>query len=301
MLSIIICSVSPEKLERTKASIEATVGVEHEFVVIDNNARKWPITKAYNEGAKIARFPYLLFVHEDVRFHSQGWGKFITDKLREPDCGVIGYAGTKVMSGSYSGWCQDWEWQVLLLWQGMSSGRTELMASGVALEYPFEEAVVLDGLAMYVRREVWEEFRFDEEALTGFHCYDVDFTLRVATSGRYHNYVCCSLSASVEHMSEGNLNRGWYSDTIRMHKTRWKGLLPFSCIPGYDLRSDDFLRRKERIAHYFLRKVILAGFPEKYQVYRDFVFSRPMTLKHLGHIFDDTFLLLKSIRNRVSR
>ncbi len=296
MLSIIICSVSPEKLEKTKACIDATAGVEHEFVVIDNNVRKWPITKAYNEGAKIARFPYLLFVHEDVRFHSQDWGKFIVDKLREPGCGVIGYAGSKVMSASYSGWCQDHDWDVLFLWQGTASGRTELRATGVTLEHPFEEVVTLDGLAMFMRRDLWEEFRFDEESLTGFHCYDVDFTLRVAASGRYRNYVCCSPSASIEHMSEGNLNRSWYSDTIRMHKTAWKGLLPISCVPGYDFGSRDFLRKKERTAHYFLRNLIRAGFPEKYMVYREFVFSRPMTLKHIGHIFDDTLLLVKSMK-----
>ncbi len=292
MLSIIICSVSPEKLEKTKASIEATVCVEHEFVVIDNNVRNWSITKAYNEGAKKARYPYLLFVHEDVIFHSYGWGKFILDKLREPDCGVIGYAGTKVMSGSYSGWCQDGDWRVLLLWQGTSSGRSELRATGVELGRPFEEVVALDGLAMFLRRDLWEEFRFDEESLTGFHCYDVDFTLRVAVSGRYHNYVCCSLSALVEHTSEGNLNHDWYSDTIRMHKTRWGGLLPLSCIPGYDFRSSDFLRRKERVAHYFLRNAIRAGYVGKHSVYREFVLSHPMTFKHIGHILEDTFHLL---------
>ena len=183
MLSIIICSVSPEKLKKAKDCIDATIGVEHEFIVIDNNVRKWPLTRAYNEGAKMARFPYLLFVHEDVIFHACGWGNFVIDKLREQDCGVVGYAGTKVMSGSYSGWCQDGDWNVLLLWQGTAAGRTELRASGVTLEHPFEEVVALDGLAMFMRRDLWEEFRFNEESLTGFHCYDVDFTPRVASSG----------------------------------------------------------------------------------------------------------------------
>ena len=145
---------------------------------------------------------------------------------------------------------------------------------------------------MFMRRDLWEEFRFNEESLTGFHCYDVDFTLRVASSGKYHNYVCCSVSALVEHTSEGNLNQGWYADTIRMHKTCWKGMLPCSCVPEYDFGSSDFLRRKERVAHYFLRNIIRSGYSEKYLVYREFVFSHPMTLKHLGHIIGDTFYLL---------
>lgn len=295
MLSIIICSVSPERLKKTKSSIESTIGVEHEFIVIDNNVRKWSLTKAYNEGAKMSRFPYLLFVHEDVIFHAYGWGKFIMEKLREPGCGVIGYAGSKVMSGSYAGWNQDYDWNSLLLWQGTASGRTDLRAADVVLGHPFEEVAVLDGLALFVRRDVWEEFRFDELSLKGFHCYDVDFTLRVAASGKYHNYVCCSFSAIIEHTSEGNLNQSWYSDTIWMHKTCWKDLLPFSCIKGYDFGSRDFLKRREKVAHYFLRNIISAGYKEKYIVYREFIFSHPMTFKHLGHILDDSFHLVSSV------
>ena len=103
MLSIIICSVSPERLQAVKQNIQQSIGVEHEFVVIDNREKKWPIAKAYNYGARAAVYPYLFFVHEDVKFHSQNWGLFIEKKLQEPDCGVIGFTGSKVKLKCYSG------------------------------------------------------------------------------------------------------------------------------------------------------------------------------------------------------
>ena len=81
MLSIIICSVSPERLQAVKQNIQQSIGVEHEFVVIDNREKKWPIAKAYNYGARAAVYPYLFFVHEDVKFHSQNWGLFIDQHL----------------------------------------------------------------------------------------------------------------------------------------------------------------------------------------------------------------------------
>ena len=68
MLSVIICSIEPEKAEEVKANIDKTSGIPHEFIVIDNREKQWPITKAYNEGAKMAKYPYLLFIHEDVFF-----------------------------------------------------------------------------------------------------------------------------------------------------------------------------------------------------------------------------------------
>ena len=110
MLSIIICSISPERLQAVKRNIQHSIGVEHEFIIIDNREKKWPIAKAYNYGAYAAKYPYLFFVHEDVKFHSQNWGGVIENKLREPDCGVIGFAGSKVKLKSYSGWGQSYEW-----------------------------------------------------------------------------------------------------------------------------------------------------------------------------------------------
>ena len=51
----------------------------------------------------------------------------------------------------------------------------------------FAEVVAVDGFGMFVRKEVWKANPFDEKMLTGFHCYDVDFSLQIAVSKRYRN------------------------------------------------------------------------------------------------------------------
>ena len=79
MLSIVICSVLPERLLQISQNIHDTIGVEYEIIAIDNKEKKWPIARAYNEGACQARYPFLFFVHEDVKFHSQDWGSVIED------------------------------------------------------------------------------------------------------------------------------------------------------------------------------------------------------------------------------
>ena len=68
MLSIIICSVSPERLEQVTRNIHDTIGVDYEIIAIDNREKQWPIARAYNEGASRAHYPFLFFVHEDVKF-----------------------------------------------------------------------------------------------------------------------------------------------------------------------------------------------------------------------------------------
>lgn len=49
MLSIIICSVSPERLEQVTRNIHDTIGVDYEIIAIDNREKQWPIVRAYNE------------------------------------------------------------------------------------------------------------------------------------------------------------------------------------------------------------------------------------------------------------
>lgn len=287
MLSIIICSVSPENAERTKANIEKTINLEHEFIIVDNRIHKWSITKAYNVGAEQAIYPYLLFVHEDVLFKNQNWGEFIIGKLQEPDCGAIGYAGSMVMLDCYSGWPQSGEWDVMLLFQGSKNAPSVLAASNVSPDVPFREVVNLDGLGIFVRKEVWEEFRFDDENVTGFHCYDIDFSIRIAASKKYKNYVCCSLDAMVEHLSQGNYNQSWYADTIRLHDTKWKKLLPLYA-EGQEPDSKYAAAKREKLDHYFLKKLQKKGYKEQNQVYRKFIVSYKMTPKHLGHCIEDT-------------
>ena len=152
MLSIIICSVSPERLEQVTRNIHDTIGVDYEIIAIDNREKQWPIARAYNEGASRAHYPFLFFVHEDVKFHSVGWGKCIEKKLKEPDCGVIGFAGSKVKLKCYSGWGDVYKWDVIFYYQSVGT-ETQFRVASVTMEHPFKEVLVLDGFAMFVRKD----------------------------------------------------------------------------------------------------------------------------------------------------
>ena len=260
MLSIIICSVSPERLEQVTRNIHDTIGVDYEIIAIDNREKQWPIARAYNEGASRAHYPFLFFVHEDVKFHSVGWGKCIEKKLKEPDCGVIGFAGSKVKLKCYSGWGDVYKWDVIFYYQSVGT-ETQFRVASVTMEHPFKEVLVLDGFAMFVRKDVWAKYPFDEELLTGFHCYDLDFTLQIAADRCYKNYVGCSSEVLIEHSSQGNFNQSWYQDTIKMHKLKWNKMLPMK-IEGFELGEKEMRKQEEYTFSVFLRKLLKVGYPE---------------------------------------
>lgn len=280
MLSIIICSISPERLQAVKQNIQQTVGVEHEFIVIDNREKKWPIAKAYNYGARVAKYSYLFFAHEDIKFHSQNWGQLIEDKLSEQDCGVIGFAGSKIKLKCYSGWGQSYDWVCSHLYQRLDD-LTMYDVHNVYLERPFEEVVVLDGLGMFVQKKVWCSFPFDESILTGFHCYDLDFSMQIAASNQYKNYICSSNKVLIEHFSLGNIDSVWFKETIRLHKLKWDKILPIK-VKGFDLSKKKEKKLEERFFNIFVREILKTDSSERRMVLKEFLFSS-CSWKHIGH------------------
>lgn len=292
MLSVIICSISPKRLQSIRKNIGETIGVEHEFIVIDNRERKWPIAKAYNCAAKDAKYPYLFFVHEDVKFHSSDWGSFIESKLKEPDCGVIGFTGTKAMVRCYSGWGQSYKWVCSYLYQ-TTDVLTLFNVHNAYLEHEFEEVVALDGLGMFVRKDVWESYPFDEELLTGFHCYDVDFSLQIAASKCYKNYVSCSNKVLLEHFSLGNMNVAWFEDTIRLFKSKWSHILPLKatdCVVSYKEEK----KLEERFFNIFLREIIKTKSTEKRKILKEFL-CYPFSWSHLAHCISAVYRYVKCL------
>lgn len=282
MLSIIICSVSPELLQQVSSNIHDTVGVEHEIIAIDNRVKKWPIARVYNEGARQAQYPYLFFVHEDVMFHSQDWGGFIEQKLKEPDCGAIGFAGSEIKLKCYSGWIQHPRWMHACYYQREENGISRFSAVNVDLEHPFAEVVTIDGLGMFVRQDVWSRYPFDEKMLTGFHCYDLDFSLQIAAGKQYKNYVCSSPKVLIEHFSLGTYSRGWCLETIRMHEEKWNKMLPLA-IESIKFSKRQVKYHEERCFNRFVRKMLKTDFPEKKTILKAFLAYPQPSPKHLWH------------------
>nr|MCR4619755.1 glycosyltransferase family protein [Paludibacteraceae bacterium] len=94
MISFIVCSVSKERSEALHQNLLSKIGDSFEFISIDNGVSPRSIASVYNDGASKARGNVLCFVHEDVAFHSGGWGKTIEEKALEENCGVIGFIGS---------------------------------------------------------------------------------------------------------------------------------------------------------------------------------------------------------------
>ena len=105
MISIIICSINPERCEKLLKNISETIGIDYETIVFDNRKEDWGICRVYNYCAEKAKYPFLCFAHEDILIGTKNWGKTIIDFIaKTPDCGVVGFAGGLQVQKNFSSW-----------------------------------------------------------------------------------------------------------------------------------------------------------------------------------------------------
>ena len=220
MLSIIVCSINLSNFKQLSKSISNTIGeVEFELIRIDNKILNFSIAKAYNSGITQSKFPFLLFVHEDVIFHTQDWGKIALNYFRNSKIGLLGVAGSRIKTEIPSGWWNQRSKHILMnIIQHPDHGRKQ------NIHFGFEgrsesEVVVIDGVFMAARKT--ENIRFDEN-LWGFHNYDQSISLLY----RKNDYkVVVTNKILLEHFSEGQKSTEWIDSLVSFHQ-RYQSHLP---------------------------------------------------------------------------
>lgn len=220
MISLIVCSVSELLFEQFSLSVANSIGVEFELVRVENQFSQRSISMAYNYGSFQAKSEILVFVHEDVIFHTNNWGKILIDyfdTLQNP--GVLGVAGSSYLPISPSDWWVSDQQYVHTNFLSNTKGGACVggVLNRVGEQEP-KKVFSLDGMFLAMKKSVWEEFPFNE-SLEGFHGYDTSICYRV--SQKYQNYFVPGIL--LEHFSKGYPNEIWLKNTISANEF----VLPF--------------------------------------------------------------------------
>ncbi|MGM1056436.1 MAG: glycosyltransferase [Bacteroidota bacterium] len=216
-ISVVICSRNGAVSKALIANIKNTIGLENEIIIIDNTANKYSIFQAYNLGLDRSQKDIVCFLHEDILFHTQNWGKILRDIfLSDPLAGLIGIAGGKIKCSMPSAWWDSGKNAVHII-QHFNHKPEELRKNGFEDLVTLEVAAI-DGVFMVMRRN--KSIRFDER-LKGFHNYDLHLSM---LHHMLKKKVLVTDKILIEHFSHGNLNRAWYESTSFFHKLYKKNL-----------------------------------------------------------------------------
>ncbi|MFC4209852.1 hypothetical protein GJU39_19695 [Pedobacter petrophilus] len=240
MISLIIASANPEYLKKLKDNIAQTIGVQYELLITDNKNQKKGLSQMYNEAASLAKFELLCFMHEDIEYMTYGWGRILIDTFASRTIGLLGVAGSTYKSLTPSMWVADGilgdPVRVNMIQHFKYTSVSPIQHRINPLKEQLSQVTTIDGVWMCMPRYVFEQHRFDEELLPGFHGYDLDLSLQIV--GSYPIYVTHEILIS--HFSEGNPGRDWMDTILKVHQKHLAKLpLNYAKLPQPIMRTSE--------------------------------------------------------------
>jgi hypothetical protein len=231
MISIVVCSLSESLLNQLKKNVAETIGVQFEILVWENKQPNLGICEVYNQVAADASFPFILFLHEDVTFNTMGWGKKVLQYFQgDASLGLIGIAGSKYKAKFISGWYTGDEEMDVYNVIHKNGQDIEVITNIPKNERAGQQVVCIDGVFMLCRKEVWQQVKFRNELLKGFHFYDIDFSVRVAEKWKVMVVTDVEL---VHYTTGGDFGDKWVEQAFVYYQNE-SALFPLSVGPISD-------------------------------------------------------------------
>lgn len=202
MISIVICSINPEKFRKITQNYTALMGKQPFEIIGVHDAKS--LSEGYNRGITQSVGDTLLLSHDDIEILSSDFLQKLTSHLKHFD--VVGFAGTdRVIDGCwFSAGVPHLYGQVVHPdVTGYSVNCFDLSSAAHLGKMAIGNIRMLDGLFFAVKRPVLEKLRFDEQNFDGFHCYDADFTYSAYLAG-FKLGVCNDIA--VIHYSSGRFD-----------------------------------------------------------------------------------------------
>lgn len=230
MISIVICSRHPKIDVFLEKNIKETIGdVQYEIVWIDNSNNRYSIFEAYNEGVSRSNGKYICFMHEDVIYWSIGWGnRILCEFAEDKTIGMLGLIGSHLMTRFSFGWLTNQKCRGMIR-QGYGRGKNYRVETFCVTESDDKDrnVVVVDGLWMVIRKDLFDSIKFDVKTYEGFHFYDMDICMQILQRG-YKIIIVDKID--VEHKSSGNADFQYFQNCILFHK-KWDAYLPVASSP----------------------------------------------------------------------
>lgn len=230
MITIFYCT--RQKYPEHTEHLRKTCGLKDaEIIEYVNNGEG--LTNPYNHALEIAKHDIVVFAHDDIELMTNNWGnKIIKHFKRNPDYGILGVAGSKLLPESGRWWDKKTEMYGQVY--HTHEGRTWLSKYSEHLGNKITETVIVDGVFFSVHKGRIKK-QFNPE-IKGFHFYDIDFCFNNRIEGVK---IGVHYDIKINHMSIGQTNEEWEENRKNFVENN-KDNLPLKI-------NEDFSERKLRV------------------------------------------------------
>ena len=148
----------------------------------------------------------IIFIHDDIEFLRDGWGKEILRLFNENEkYGIIGVAGSAQFDENGAWWNYDKKFGQVL---HRNEGKSWLTAFSPLLDKDLQEVAVIDGLFIALHKKRISK-NFNRE-LFGFDMYDINLCLSNLIDGKCKIGVTTNIR--IAHNSIGKLKDSWFKN-----------------------------------------------------------------------------------------
>ena len=155
--------------------LKKTSGIKDVEIIELVNQNQYSLTEVYNKGLREAKYDKIVFLHDDLFFNTDKWGKKLVNHFNNSDYGIIGLAGTTRLEDSGQWWDQRSQMLMCGIVNHKHNGKTWESKYSPNHGDRILQTVLVDGLFFAVDRKRIET-NFDED-VKGFHYYDISFCI----------------------------------------------------------------------------------------------------------------------------
>ena len=197
LISFVVCSITPAKINRLRARLEQLLAGEAWELVLIDDARS--LCEGYNRGVAASRGELLVLCHDDILLLAEDFAARLRAGLARYE--LLGVAGGTRASGPTWGWAGPPHAHCWVAHRD-DAGRGLMLLLG-SQGAKVDGALLMDGVFLAGHRHVFEQLPFDAQTFDGFHFYDLDLSWRAAQAG-FRCGLCLDLG--VLHESKGDYN-----------------------------------------------------------------------------------------------
>ena len=213
-IAVVVCSKkTTEENKDFVKHIKETCGCDTHVYMI-HNPNGISISKVYADMMESSDIEanIIVFIHDDIEFLRNGWGKEVLRLFNEhEDYGIIGVAGSAQFDERGAWWNYEKKFGQVL---HRAEGKSWLTAFSSLLDKDLQEVVVIDGLFMAVhRKRISDNFSREIEF---FDFYDIYFCLSNYFSKK--TKIGVTTNIRLAHNSVGKLKDSWYKNRDIVNK-----------------------------------------------------------------------------------